>query len=802
MLPRLFSVLLACLVGVAAGLPPFLPTAAAGDSIALPASRFVPAAPVAGGGNISLSFTFDVTLSSAASAPLQLLGYEDGVGPGIPLGPASAVSGGTHTGVGAIPVTGSYTAKPGLRWLSVKAVLGVPDQPLATLNLRPHLVMDGLGKGPNVGVYASPGLTPDLAQSYAEGYEAAWKQIGALFDSFNDKTYLIYLAGDRDVYEQGMIGFFNAPPDQAAALKTQTGGLNSASLNAMIVYVGTATKASLLLIGHEYAENRFAALASGNQGSGWFWDGLADLLGLRVEESTPEGRCQGERFRMTRWVSTMNGLNEGKYLPLPAIETRAQWFANAADPAKFALQYAEGYVAVSYWELRLGLASLVKMVKQPKTVGQLGTALQQVTGLSMETFEQEFLSTVRPFAAAPAPTVPITVHLAPAGATGQTPIFFNTLSGDPAAGLGFQTPRGLAAGDYQFTVDPDGTVRSADGKTTLRTFSPTFSAPSKGRIFVGIGAPGYKGVAGSGGTQQLSLRAVFGRSSAETRVFVPAAPAVSAMHLNGSEAGQDGPEPAPRFTEELGAVNEVPSGDCLDPWPDGNRITATTNSTWPKGPSLGGPAHGGTLPALSAALTWSTPEAFTQYQLQVIPANNDGPGLNLIRNRETSFVVEAPDVDKGPYILLPGMSYSWRVRVSASTTGLGENDPGWDAWSEPRTFRTPVRDAARITLIAPANGAASTAAAQALRWENSDRDVFYYEVQMSPDPNFETDPAKAVSFVWSNLVHGAIATPRNSWTTPALQPNTRYHWRVRPRIQGDGIPVAWSQRSTFTTAGG
>ncbi|MEK7216384.1 MAG: hypothetical protein AAB289_12390 [Chloroflexota bacterium] len=134
-----------------------------------------------------------------------------------------------------------------------------------------------------------------------------------------------------------------------------------------------------------------------------------------------------------------------------------------------------------------------------------------------------------------------------------------------------------------------------------------------------------------------------------------------------------------------------------------------------------------------------------------------------------------------------------------SPMGLGENDTGWEAWSETRSFRTPLRDASRITPLAPTNESSTTAAPQTLRWDNADRDVFYYEVQMSPDPNFETKPAKAVSFVWSNLVHGAIVTPHNSWTTPVLAPSTTYHWRVRPRIQGDGVPVAWSQRASFTT---
>lgn len=36
-----------------------------------------------------------------------------------------------------------------------------------------------------------------------------------------------------------------------------------------------------------------------------------------------------------------------------------------------------------------------------------------------------------------------------------------------------------------------------------------------------------------------------------------------------------------------------------------------------------------------------------------------------------------------------------------------------------------------------------------------------------------------------------LTQPLNSWTTRALTPGVTYYWRVRPRVQGDGTPVAW-----------
>ena len=47
--------------------------------------------------------------------------------------------------------------------------------------------------------------------------------------------------------------------------------------------------------------------------------------------------------------------------------------------------------------------------------------------------------------------------------------------------------------------------------------------------------------------------------------------------------------------------------------------------------------------------------------------------------------------------------------------------------------------------------------------------------------------------------------PLNSWGVPAsfpLEPGTRYYWRVRPRVQGNGTPPAWSALFFFTTPGG
>lgn len=46
-------------------------------------------------------------------------------------------------------------------------------------------------------------------------------------------------------------------------------------------------------------------------------------------------------------------------------------------------------------------------------------------------------------------------------------------------------------------------------------------------------------------------------------------------------------------------------------------------------PTLTGPAEGATLTNFGPTLTWTNPSGATQYHLQVIPYNNDGPGVDV-----------------------------------------------------------------------------------------------------------------------------------------------------------------------------
>ena len=229
----------------------------------------------------------------------------------------------------------------------------------------------------------------------------------------------------------------------------------------------------------------------------------------------------------------------------------------------------------------------------------------------------------------------------------------------------------------------------------------------------------------------------------------------------------------------------------------------------PPAPTPLAPADGLLLSGLSTTLSWSAAPEATQFQVQVVPApagprgTPDGPAINLIISDSAqvaagSFAVPEPVFGVGPYVMLPDMTYTWRVRVSSATSSIGVDDPSWGEWSPDRTFRTRPPASGTLSLLGPSPAAAAPVR-PSLQWGESDPAIFYYEVQLSTDAAFRTNSG-AIAPVFTNLVHAAEANPTRSWRVPPgfnLDP-TRYHWRVRPRVQGDGAPAPWSTPATFT----
>ena len=212
----------------------------------------------------------------------------------------------------------------------------------------------------------------------------------------------------------------------------------------------------------------------------------------------------------------------------------------------------------------------------------------------------------------------------------------------------------------------------------------------------------------------------------------------------------------------------------------------------PAAPTLTGPPDASTLGGFTTILSWTNPSLAIQVHLQVTPYSNDGPGVNLILSGVSSFTLPPPPHWYG---LLPDMEYSWRTRASDAPTSVGVDDSSWGAWSSVWTFRTPTVTGT-VAPVTPIDGA-MIGSDPVLRWSDANPNIFYYELQVSSDNSLNTDPETATAAVWHLLLHGGVTTPQNSYRAAGLQPGTKYYWRVRPRVQGDGHPVDWSKMWSF-----
>ena len=211
----------------------------------------------------------------------------------------------------------------------------------------------------------------------------------------------------------------------------------------------------------------------------------------------------------------------------------------------------------------------------------------------------------------------------------------------------------------------------------------------------------------------------------------------------------------------------------------------------------------GDASSMGPLLQWTQPPETTWFQVQVIPFNKDGPGINLVIGdgalvRAAQYQVMAPNFGSADpnYVLLPDMTYRWRVRTSTVLTNPTEDD--WSAWAM-SSFKTPPASSSTITRVAPPLFGEVSTLTPTLTWANSNAAVFYYEVQVSRDYEFGPN-----AFLYSEYVHGGASTPPNSYVVPKafpLEAGAIYYWRVRPRIQGDGDPLPWSRINVFQTPG-
>lgn len=91
---------------------------------------------------------------------------------------------------------------------------------------------------------------------------------------------------------------------------------------------------------------------------------------------------------------------------------------------------------------------------------------------------------------------------------------------------------------------------------------------------------------------------------------------------------------------------------------------------------LTSPAQASTLAGLTVTLDWTSASGATQYEVQVAPFENDGPAVDQIQSAARSLTIPAPPT---VYLLLPAMTYTWRVRSTNKATAATIDDPSWGA---------------------------------------------------------------------------------------------------------------------------
>ncbi|MBI4498291.1 MAG: hypothetical protein HY689_10365 [Chloroflexi bacterium] len=217
--------------------------------------------------------------------------------------------------------------------------------------------------------------------------------------------------------------------------------------------------------------------------------------------------------------------------------------------------------------------------------------------------------------------------------------------------------------------------------------------------------------------------------------------------------------------------------------------------------ALAAPVNGTTLDRINPTLAFRLPPGAQQLELVLIPSYNPNAAITLVRPATSEMTLPAPPAWYG---MLPGTTYYWRVRATNQTGPLPADHPSWSAWSETWSFRTPIPSGATARPVSPDQGRVASSLAPTLVWGDAQPANFYYEVQVSRDPNFVTDPLRATAMVYWEVRHGGLTTPPNSYTVPSafpLYPGVTYYWRVRPWSGDNPAAVAWSSTWSFISPG-
>ncbi|MEX0882337.1 MAG: fibronectin type III domain-containing protein, partial [Cyclobacteriaceae bacterium] len=213
------------------------------------------------------------------------------------------------------------------------------------------------------------------------------------------------------------------------------------------------------------------------------------------------------------------------------------------------------------------------------------------------------------------------------------------------------------------------------------------------------------------------------------------------------------------------------------PWSQVWRFTTLDDQTpieIPGTPVPISPSDGENDLPITVELNWETESLADNYNIQVSTISDFSSFVvDIQENLETSFTTPQ---------LQANTTYFWRVAAS--------NSEGDSPWSQVRSFttlddQTPIEIPGTPVPISPSDGENDLPITVELNWETESL-ADNYNIQVSTISDFSS----FVVDIQENL--------ETSFTTPQLQANTTYFWRVAASNSEGDSP--WSPTRTFTTA--
>ena len=204
------------------------------------------------------------------------------------------------------------------------------------------------------------------------------------------------------------------------------------------------------------------------------------------------------------------------------------------------------------------------------------------------------------------------------------------------------------------------------------------------------------------------------------------------------------------------------------------------------------PTNGTLASTITPTLSWLPPPGSTHFQMIITPDGNEAGSIRFVEKITTQYAVPGPPHWYG---MLPDALYYWRIRANNSPVPVPDDHPSWGPWSDVWAFRTPIPSSAVIGPASPSHEGTVSSTTPTLVWGNPNDQVFYYEIQVSKDASFTTDPLRAWTSVYWETVHGGMSKPKNSYAVSPrypLEKGATYYWRVRPAVSNASKEVGWS----------